>query len=116
MYWHSLAKLRLHLETTLTILDNVTIIFAKSLRHFAGVTCPSFDTVETDREYNARRRAADRRGSRQNSTATVSASAGGKRPKTFNLTTFKLHSLGDYVNTIKMFGTTDSYSTQIVRF
>ena len=36
--------------------------------------------------------------------------------KTFNLQTSKLHALGDYVETIKMFGTTDSYSTQIVRY
>ena len=115
-YWHSLAKLCLHSETTLNVLDNATIILAKLLRHFAQVTCPSFATVETDHEYNARRRAADRRASRQNGKAAASTDVGGKRPKTFNLTTFKLHSLGDYVNTIKTFGTTDSYSTQIVCF
>ena len=117
-YWHSLAKLRLHSETTLNVLDNVTIILAKLIRHFAQVTCLSFTTVETDHEYNARRRAADRRASHQNGKgkATASTSVGAKRPKTFNLTTFKLHSLGDYVKTIKMFGTTDSYNTQIVRF
>ena len=118
-YWHSLAKLRLHSETTLNILDNVTIILAKLLRHFAQVTCLSFATVETDHEYNARRRAADRRASNQKGKGKASAastSVGGKRLKTFNLTTFKLHSLGDYVKTIKMFGTTDSYNTQIVHF
>lgn len=31
-----------------------------------------------------------------------------------NLFTYKLHALGDYVRTIRAFGTTDSYSTQIV--
>lgn len=35
--------------------------------------------------------------------------------KTLNLFTYKLHALGDYVRTIRLFGTTDSYSTQIVR-
>ncbi|KAK0492982.1 hypothetical protein EDD18DRAFT_1310769 [Armillaria luteobubalina] len=33
--------------------------------------------------------------------------------KAFNLLTYKNHALGDYVWTIPMFGTTDSYSTQI---
>jgi hypothetical protein len=92
------------------------------MRHFKEVTCPSFNTVETDREYNARCRAAaavEKKRSRQctNVTNTTqSTSVGGKRPKTFNLLTSKLHALGDYVNMIKMFGTTDSYSTQIVSY
>lgn len=34
--------------------------------------------------------------------------------KLLNLFTYKLHALGDYVRTIRLFGTTDSYSTQIV--
>ena len=112
-YWHSLAKLRIHSDTTLNTLDNVTIIFARLLRNFAEVTCPCFNTVESDREYSARRRASDRRASRQQGNAA--SSIGEKRPKTFNLATYKLHALGDYVKTIKLFGTTDSYSTQIVR-
>ena len=34
--------------------------------------------------------------------------------KLFNLLTYKLHALGDYVYHIVRFGTTDSYSTQTV--
>lgn len=115
-YWHSLAKLRVHTETTLNVLENVTARFATALRHFTEVTCPGFNTVETDREYDARRRAAEQRMARQRTNTALSTSAGGKRPKTFNLSTYKLHALGDYVETIKLFGTADSYSTQIVRF
>jgi hypothetical protein len=37
-----------------------------------------------------------------------------RRVKHFNLLTYKMHALGDYVSTIRQFGTTDSYSTQIV--
>jgi hypothetical protein len=113
-YWHSLAKLRVHTETTLSVLDHTTALFAKSLRHFKEVICPCFDTVETDHEYKARRRAAEHRMSRQRTQTVPSTSKGAKRCKTFNLLTSKFHALGDYVNTIKMFGTTDSYSTQIV--
>jgi len=36
------------------------------------------------------------------------------KSKMLNLSTYKLHALGDYVNTIRHFGTTDSYSTQTV--
>jgi len=38
----------------------------------------------------------------------------GRRKKTLNLNTYKFHALGDYVETIKMYGTTDSYSTEPV--
>lgn len=34
--------------------------------------------------------------------------------KLFSLQTYKIHALGDYADTIVQFGTTDSYSTQIV--
>jgi hypothetical protein len=43
------------------------------------------------------------------------ASAPGKR-KLFNLLTYKLHALGDYMRTIRLFGMSDSYSTQPVCF
>jgi hypothetical protein len=39
----------------------------------------------------------------------------GTRAKVLNLFTVKLHFLGDYVRHIRLFGTTDSYSTQLVR-
>ena len=43
-----------------------------------------------------------------------SASVGqiGRRKKAFNRHTYKNHSLGDFVNMIRMLGTTDSYSTE----
>ena len=37
-----------------------------------------------------------------------------RQPKQLNLNTYKYHALGDYVRTIRRFGTTDSYSTQPV--
>ena len=115
-YWHSLVKLHLHSETTLKVLDNVTVLFSRALRHFKEVTCPCFNTVETDCEYNVRHRGAERRMSHQQANTELLPSTSGKCHKTFNLLTSKLHALGDYVKTIKVFGTTDSYSTQIVRF
>lgn len=51
------------------------------------------------------------------STARLSqepAKRKGPVKKSFNLWTYKIHSLGDYVKTICRYGTTDSYSTQTV--
>ncbi|KAG6853156.1 hypothetical protein C0991_006486 [Blastosporella zonata] len=49
-------------------------------------------------------------GAAQEAASTIQK--GSKKKKTFNMQTYKLHALGDYVNTILWFGTTDSYSTQ----
>ncbi|KAG1802386.1 uncharacterized protein BJ212DRAFT_1449998 [Suillus subaureus] len=37
----------------------------------------------------------------------------GPRLKKFNFSTYKFHAMGDYVRTIKLFGTMDSFTTQI---
>jgi hypothetical protein len=66
--------------------------------------------VELPGEVTARQR----KGASLNSGAAGIGSSGA-RAKAFNINTYKLHALGDYVNSIKMFGTTDSYTTQIVR-
>ena len=94
------------------------------LRDFESATCSAFETRELKREAEARQR--------QTKVATEPGitddvpplpSAKGKTPlqryitrkaKKFNLITYKLHSLGDYVRTIRMYGTTDSYSTEPV--
>lgn len=47
-------------------------------------------------------------------TATSKAKSAGKLRKTLNLNTYKDHALGDYVETIRRIGTTDSYSTESV--
>jgi hypothetical protein len=117
-YWHSLAKLHLHSETTLKVLDNVTSLLARALHYFKEVACPCFNTVKTKCAYNVRCRAADRRMSRQQANAKLlsGAGAGGKWHKTFNLLMSKLHALRHYVENIKVLCTTDSYSTQIMHF
>lgn len=45
---------------------------------------------------------------------TALPSKASARKKVLSLLKYKFHALGDYVATIRMFGTTDSYSTQIV--
>ncbi|KAL7281058.1 hypothetical protein ACG7TL_004360 [Trametes sanguinea] len=107
-YWHALAKMRMHTETSLGHLDDATAVLGFELRHFAFNTCPAFNTRETQTEYDARKRAEARR-----QTVPQTGTLSGRRPRTFNLNTVKLHFLGDYLFTIRRVGTTDSYTTQI---
>lgn len=60
-YWHSLAKLRMHTDSSLTVFESVTTELGKALRYFAEETCGHFKTVELDSEYSARARATARR-------------------------------------------------------
>ena len=110
-YWHALAKMRMHTETSLGVLRDATTMLGYELRRFVHDTCPAFETRESQAEYDARKRAEERRAKK---TGALTSSGGGRRARTFNLKTIKLHFLGDYVACIKQNGTTDSYSTQIV--
>ncbi|KAF8348460.1 hypothetical protein F5887DRAFT_880115, partial [Amanita rubescens] len=115
--WHALAKLRLHTETTLKALGASTKRLGNALREFKKVTCDAYITKELPSEEasRGRREAALRANLPQVSRgSSTRPSAGGKREKKFNLSTYKLHALGDYVNTIRMFGTTDGYTSQVV--
>ena len=40
--------------------------------------------------------------------------SGSRKPRKFNLHTYKIHALGGYVKAIRLFGTADGYSTQTV--
>ena len=55
-YWHALAKLRLHTDDTLAILDDWTTVLGDECRTFASETGDTFKTTELKREYEARKR------------------------------------------------------------
>jgi hypothetical protein len=97
--WHALAKLRLHTDSTLDLLEVVTREFGRLMRKFRDKTSDKFDTMELPQEAGARK-----------------GGAHSSKKKKLNLNTYKFHALGDYVATIRLFGTTDSYSTQLVSF
>jgi hypothetical protein len=104
-HFHGLAKLRMHHDKTLDIMDTVAISLGEELRAFNQKTCPAFNTKELRREYHARMHRTDNTPTGKN----------GRQAKTLNLNTYKFHSLGDYVTTIRTFGTMESYSTETVR-
>ena len=105
--WHGHAKLRMHTEATLARLEQVTIDLGQMMRDFRDKTCTKFNTMELAHEFEAR----NRRNARKKSTKAQNQC---RKVKTLNLFTYKFHALGDYVRTIRMFGTTDSFSTQLV--
>jgi hypothetical protein len=121
--WHACAKLRLHTDTTLAYLDNATKLLGRTIRQFVSITCAAFVTRELPKEEAARSRrraAAARKDQNQpqkkpaKKTDQSATRPNGRKRKLLNLCTYKLHALGDYVKTIRLFGTSDSYSTQVV--
>ena len=145
-HWHGLAKLRMHSDLTLEILDQQTIDLGEQFHLFKAKVCTAYHTQELDREVDARTRRQAREAAKRaekgkadvivQETAARKPRAGtnaegkedaspeqsqdvpttkqSRRRKSFNLQTYKFHALGDYVATIRHFGTTDSYSTEPV--
>jgi hypothetical protein len=141
--WHALAKLRLHTFSTLQVFKSTLKDLGHKLRYWVKKTCTAFDTQELPKEASARhrRKAASAgkgkkvpiqgKGGRgrgkvgrgkarmpgQSTRKPANQSSDvhdSKIRKVFNMCTYKLHALGHYVSAIAQFGTTDSYSTQVV--
>jgi hypothetical protein len=102
----------MHTDATLERLDQLTCKLGRAIRKFSSVTCQAFITHELPRETEARARRQARKNIGKEKEVSISKAT--RKLKQFNMSTPKLHFLGDYVSTIKYFGTTDSYSTQTV--
>jgi hypothetical protein len=119
--WHGLAKLRLHTKDTLKIMKRLTSRLGVALREFAKLT-EGLDIRETPKEYASRRKkyesnkakSTTKRKRKVAESPDDPSTGDGRRKCHLNLDTYKMHSLGDYVRSIQEYGTTDSYSTQIV--
>lgn len=124
----------MHNDLTLNVMEAITASLGEKLREFSQTTCSAFDTKELRREYDARIRRQTRQAAtkaretagttsshRQTTVLTeetpqksTSGKPSGRHRKALNLSTFKVHALGDYVSAIRTYGTTDSYSTEPV--
>ncbi|KAL1750714.1 hypothetical protein FB107DRAFT_294399 [Schizophyllum commune] len=97
--WHATAKLRMHTDATLKLLDELTREFGALAREFEQLSAAQFATVETPKEATARAR-------REMNKNTAAAG----QP---NLAlTMSRRPPSDYSSTIRRYGTTDSYTTQ----
>ncbi|KAF8673118.1 hypothetical protein RHS04_07673 [Rhizoctonia solani] len=122
--WHGLAKLCRHTTETLKIMKKLTTKLGSKLRNFAEVT-QNMNVRETLDKYTRRKkrqaaaqapRSTQPATSKSKSKASVpSETADGRRICFFNINTYKVHAIGNYVDTIAEFGTTDSYLTQICK-
>jgi hypothetical protein len=58
--WHALAKLRMHTDPTLSLLDSVTTILGRELRQFRQIVCSAYSTTDLPKERAARQRKKQR--------------------------------------------------------
>ena len=105
---HALAKLRLHTEVTVDLLEVSTDHMYHAMDKFARTTCPAYDVYERADEVEARMR----RQRAKNPNAPVN---GAHKKIEFNTNkTFKYHAVGHYPDYIRSHGPLDNYSTQTV--
>src|ERR1700733_4914436 len=112
-HWDALAKLRMHTEHTLRVLEEHTTKLGDQLRFFATISCLGYNTVKLPCEAAARKRRKSKK-PQVNVPNDNQTACGTRRKKTFNMNTYKHHALGDYVETIRTYSTCDSYSTEAV--
>ncbi|KAF8237556.1 hypothetical protein L208DRAFT_1247003 [Tricholoma matsutake] len=113
--WHTLAKLWMHTELTLSHLHQSTGVIGKELR---VIERPPGGAAGQNKSVIQSTSTSTALGQKSEALSHLNASASSRakpKAKLFSLLTYKLHALGDYMWTIQLFGTTDSYSTQIVR-
>ena len=105
-HWHGLAKLRMHTDATLEILSSVTRSLGNAVRIFEEKTCAAFETCELEREWAAQQQRQGKSAtnmaskSRKLTPLDSNASSKAQKLKGFNLSTYKYHALGDYVDII----------------
>jgi len=102
-------------------MDQVTTVLGQELRQFwlcdlLGIQNHRLPKEAATRAVDvvARRHATSIQQQTFHAGKKAQESAKNRRAKTLNLFIYKVHALGDYVETIRRLGTTDSFSTQIV--
>jgi hypothetical protein len=108
-------------------MDHVTSAVGEQFRDFKATVCSAYVTHELRQEVEARTRRNAKQAAKQTGKHSSSvleqrnaavelqtSSKNAQRTKTFNFQTYKFHALGDYVSTIRRYGTSDSYSSEPV--
>jgi hypothetical protein len=112
--WHAYAKLRKHTDHTLASFRSQTKELGRQLRVFVNKVCSAYNTKPLPKEEAARvrRRATN---VQKGDSASQKNQGGDSNVRRFNMATYKIHALGDYVDQIVRFGPTDCFTTQHVR-
>lgn len=92
-------------------------MLGSSVRMFLKEVCTQYKMTKLPNEITARGRktAALSKNPKTPRKSKVSKRQQISKPKDLNLLTYKYHALGDYLELIARFGTTDNASTQTVR-
>lgn len=136
----------MHTELTLQALSKSTKVIGQELRLFRDSSRDAFATMELPGETATRGRRQKQKGAAKvpvpllnpspqvghsqplpvpvmlsplvasQASSSVLHATPTSKAKFLNLSTYKLHALGDYMQTIRLYGTTDSYSTQTVSY
>lgn len=112
----------MHTESTLLDLEACITRYGKLIRQFHNRTCHALETYETPREFTLRTRRLARQAAKAAAPGPTTATGiiplpptgpalSKKRKKTYTFKRYKLHALGDTPTTIRIFGTTENYST-----
>jgi hypothetical protein len=104
----------MHTEDTLSSFNTATMVLGKTVHIFLKTTCSYYHTTELPHEYAARGHREAKLAAKQPLSSGKGKERSGPKLKALNLSTYKFHALGHYPNTIRRFGTTDSFSTQPV--
>ena len=102
-HWHGLAKLHMHTDDMLDLMESVTVMLGNHLRVFTTETCAAFSTQELCCEAEAQIRRQSCESSLRNGNSSSqqnNAQAATRKARTLNLQTYKLHALGDYMEQI----------------
>jgi hypothetical protein len=114
-----LASLRLHTESTIRALEDSMTHLGQMLRKFQSTTYNTYHTYELPSEAARGRRTAATRAKMHHDDPSKAAQNPMKAKKqrvqkVFNLSTYKVHALGNYAQAIWLFGTTDGFTTRVV--
>lgn len=99
------------------------------MRKFQKNVCSAYKTIELPSEEAARvrrqasaaKKAPQSQSIKKKKTGLIKGGAqsqqtSSRRQRTFNLNTYKVHSLGSYARAIRFYGSTDNYNSQTVGF
>jgi hypothetical protein len=75
--WHALAKLRMHTDITLDLLDSITTILGQEFRQFRRTVCSAYATKDLPKEHAARQRKKQRDKVKAATNNTTSDACGG---------------------------------------
>ena len=89
-------------------------VLGASLQEFVKVICSCYATKELPREEAARVCHRANASAKGKGKGTATSDKPSSAHASFNIYTYKLHALGNYVANIWLYGLTDNYSTQVV--